>query len=299
VAVPAASVRWRGVGVPREHGQMRITTDDGVELEVEMNGHGPALMLVHGFGGAKEDWADHTERLGADQTVIVFDHRGHGASDKPDDPASYSLERLMADVGNVADALELGRFRLLGHSMGGMVSRKYAIANPDRLEALVMMDTCGAPIPGFDPELMELAAEVALTRGKDNLKELLDMAPVLDTPAYQRTLLERPGYEEFTARKWADVSAVMWGAMAIAMSRQSDDLAAMARLAFPVLILVGEQDTPMVVASDAMHEAMPDSRLVVIPDAGHSPQFENPEAWYEALSSFLTSLPAAGGSLVA
>src|SRR5215470_12996484 len=62
---------------------MRITTDDGVELAVEVAGSGPGLVLVHGFGGAKEDFADHVPALAAEHTVVIFDHRGHGASDKP------------------------------------------------------------------------------------------------------------------------------------------------------------------------------------------------------------------------
>src|SRR5882672_395613 len=116
---------------------MRITTSDGVGLGVEVAGEGPGLLLVHGFGGAKEDFADHVPVLARDHTVVVFDHRGHGASDKPAKPASYTLERLVA---------------------------------------LVMMDTTAGPIPGFDASLMEAASEVALTRGKDALKELLDIA---------------------------------------------------------------------------------------------------------------------------
>src|SRR4051794_40780606 len=177
---------------------MRITTDDGVGLAVEVAGAGPGLLLVHGFGGAKEDFADHVPTLARDHTVVVFDHRGHGASDKPDDPAMYSLERLAADTLQLADASGLDSFRLLGHSMGGMLARKIPLVAPERVDALIMMDTPAAPIPGFDASLMDAAADVALTRGKVALKELLDMGEVLETPAYQRILADRPGYLEFT-----------------------------------------------------------------------------------------------------
>ncbi len=272
---------------------MRITTDDGVGLEVEVSGSGAGLLLVHGFGGAKEDFADHVPVLAGDHTVVVFDHRGHGASDKPDDRAAYSLERLAADVQLVADGAGLDTFRLLGHSMGGMVSRKVALQAPERVEALIMMDTSAGPIPGFDPSLIDAAADVAFTEGKDALKELLDWAGALDTPAYQRVLAARPGYEEFEARKWANVSVVMWGSLALALAYQSDDLPAMAStLTCPVLVLVGDQDTPFVAAAHAMIEAIPSAELAVIADAGHSPQFENPGAWIEALTKFLASLPA-------
>jgi pimeloyl-ACP methyl ester carboxylesterase len=180
---------------------VRITTDDGVGLAVEVTGEGPGLVLVHGFGGAKEDFADHVPTLARDNTVVIFDHRGHGASDKPDDPAAYSFERLGSDVLQVADHAGLDSFRLLGHSMGGMVSRKVVLRAPERVDALIMMDTSAGPIPGFDGSLIEAAAEVALTRGKTALKELLDMADPLTSPAYERVLRERPGYQEFQDRK--------------------------------------------------------------------------------------------------
>src|SRR5512140_2909056 len=100
-----------------DHGVMRITMDDGIELAVEVAGTGPGLLLVHGFGGAKEDFADHVPALARDHTVVVFDHRGHGASDKPTDRDAYSIDRLARDILDVADGCDLDRFRLLGHSM--------------------------------------------------------------------------------------------------------------------------------------------------------------------------------------
>jgi pimeloyl-ACP methyl ester carboxylesterase len=279
--------------VSGDHGEMRITTDDGVGLAVEVGGSGPGLLLVHGLGGAKEDFSDHVPALARDHTVVIFDHRGHGASDKPTDRGAYSIDRLATDILEVADACGLDRFRLLGHSMGGMVARQIPLRDAERVEALVMMDTSAGPIPGFDPALMDAAAEVAFTRGKSELKELLDLAQVLETPAYRRALADRPGYREFEERKWADLSEIMWGAMTVALAYQPDDLAALAAaVRFPVLALVGSQDAPFVAASREMAAAIESAQLVIIPDAGHSPQFENPAAWIEALSRFLMSVPS-------
>jgi pimeloyl-ACP methyl ester carboxylesterase len=273
---------------------VRIRTDDGVTLAAVVEGSGPGLLLVHGFGGAKEDFADHVPALARDHTVVTFDHRGHGESDKPADLAAYSLERLRADTMQVADAVGLDQFRLLGHSMGGMVCRLLPVRAPERVEALVMMDTSPGPIPGFDPELIEIAATHGLEHGKDALRELLDMAKTLNTPAYERCLAERPGYAEFEAKKWDDLSVVMWAAMVRELAYQSDDLDAMRTLTCPVLVIVGDQDKPFIGVSHKMAEAISGATLAVIPDAGHSPQFENADAWFEALSSFLAAVPVAG-----
>src|SRR5262245_23441366 len=115
---------------------VQVRTDDGVMLEAIVEGDGPGLVLVHGFGGAKEDFGDQLAVLARDHTVVTFDHRGHGDSDKPADLAAYTFDRLERDVLQVVDAAGLDHFRLLGHSMGGMVSRGVALRNGDRVDAL-------------------------------------------------------------------------------------------------------------------------------------------------------------------
>ena len=85
-----------------------VTTDDGVALAASVTpsiNDAPTLVLVHGFGGAKEDFADHVEALARHHRVVTFDLRGHGQSDAPDEPSAYSLDRLAADVLAVADCV--------------------------------------------------------------------------------------------------------------------------------------------------------------------------------------------------
>lgn len=273
---------------------MRITMNDGVDLAVEVAGEGPGLLLVHGLGGWKEDFADHVPTLARDHTVVTFDHRGHGESDKPADPAAYSFARLVDDTVAVADATGLDHFRLLGHSMGGMVARKIALHEPARVAALIMMDTSAGPVPGFDPALMDIACDTALNQGKAALKELIDFGAALDTPASKRLLADRAGWEESEAKKWDSVSEVMWGTLARELAYQGDDLPALAAsLRAPLLVLVGAQDKPFMRASQLIVEAIPNAQLAVIPDAGHSPQVENAPEWITALTGFLASLPAA------
>jgi pimeloyl-ACP methyl ester carboxylesterase len=125
------------------------------------------------------------------------------------------------------------------------------------------------------------------------LKELLDMVNVLESPAHKQIVAKRPGYSEFEDRKWADLSEIGWATLLHELAYQTDDLPAMAAsLHVPLLVLVGEQDEPFVIASHAMADAIAGTQLVVIADAGHSPQFENPHAWITALTRFLSALPA-------
>jgi pimeloyl-ACP methyl ester carboxylesterase len=271
---------------------MRITVDDGVGLEVLATGplDAPGLLLVHGFGGAKEDFADHVDALAADHRVVVFDHRGHGASDAPKDPAAYSLDRLAADTLAVAEATGLHDLRLLGHSMGGMVARRIVLGAAQRVVALVLMDTSPGAPPGLDPDLVALGIDLARTGAMDELKVMFDSLAPLGSAAGERVLAERPGFREYDERKWASLSSVMWATLLGEIVHQPDQLPALAAVQQPTLIMVGEEDETFLPASLAMAATMPDAQLVVIPDAGHSPQFENPAAWLDALTTFLHQL---------
>jgi len=266
---------------------MRIEMDDGVSLAVEVSGDGAPLLLVHGFGGAKEDFTEHLAALGEHATAVVFDHRGHGASDHPAAEAAYSLDRLVADTVGVADALGLEAFRLLGHSMGGMVARRLVLAHPDRVEALVLMDTAPGPPSGIKPATVDLGIQIARQDGMAALRKAQDEVDPLGTPANQRLLAGRPGYREFCARKWEALSREMWIALASELARQPDQLDAMRVIACPTLVVVGEEDEMFLAPSRAMADRVRGARLVVIPDAGHSPQFENPPVWFDAVDGFV------------
>lgn len=271
----------------------RLTVDDGVSLATVAAGpeDGPGLLLVHGFGGAKEDFDDHLEALAEDHRVVVFDHRGHGESDAPADPGAYTLDRLAADALAVADAFDLRDLRLLGHSMGGMVTRRLVLAYPDRVSALVLMNTSPGAPPGIDPDLVAFGVAVVESEGMDALRAAQDDLDLLGSPAYQRVIRERPGFKEYADRKWASLSPVMWTTLATEVTSQPDELDALAAVVrVPTLVIVGEQDTPFLPGSHATAGALAGARLVVVPDAGHSPQFENPDAWYRALREFLAAL---------
>lgn len=262
-----------------------------VELSVaEAGAGGDPLLLLHGFTGAKEDftdWIDDFARRGFH--AVAPDQRGHGASAHPTDEAAYSLAILAGDARGLADALHWDRFALLGHSMGGMIAQVVTLQAPERVERLILMDTHHGPVEGIDRELAEVAIGVARTDGIDRLADLVAaVASPLGTLADQRLRAERPGYAEFGDRKMRAASPHMYAAMAIEMFEQADRLDGLGRLTVPVLVVVGDQDEPFLPASRRMAQSIPGATLAVIADAGHSPQFEAPEAWWDAVAGFLS-----------
>ncbi len=266
----------------------------GVGLEVlEAGEGGRPLLLVHGFTGAKEDFADHVDALGArGWHVVAPDQRGHGASDHPAGSERYSLRIFAADVLGLADALGWRRFTLLGHSMGGMVVQHVALDAGHRLDGLVLMDTSHAAPDGIDRELVELGKAVVAEGGMQLLVETQrdrEEGP-LTTAAHLRMLRTRPGYAEMGERNTLRSSPDMWTTMVDEILDQPDRLDRLATLAVPTLVIVGEQDRPFLEHAERMAGAIPGARLVVIADAGHSPQFEAPGAWWAALTDFLDGI---------
>ncbi len=262
---------------------------DGVDLSIAEAGvGGRPLLLVHGFTGAKEDFRDAVAPLAAaGHWVVAPDLRGHGASEHPPGEDAYGLARFTSDVLGLLDVLGWDRFDLLGHSMGGMVAQLVTTTRPDAVERLVLMDTATGGVDGMDEDIMRLGIELCREQGLPAIAAVLEMGDKpLETPAHAR-MAAVPGWTEWEAEKFLTSSADMWCAMVGELLLVEDRIEALRDLAMPVLVVVGEQDRPFRAVSARMAEVIPDARLVVVPDAGHSPQFEHPAAWYAAVSEFL------------
>jgi 3-oxoadipate enol-lactonase len=273
-----------------------VAGDDGpVELCVaEAGENGRPLLLLHGFTGAKEDFSDWLDPL-ADRGwhAVAPDQRGHGESAKPAHDGAYSFDVFTGDLLALLDVLGWTSAVVLGHSMGGMVLQNAVVDAPERFAAIVLMDTTHRALKGVDPDVVEMACALAVEQGMPALLAAQAAVAGLRQPAEQRVLDERPGYAAFGDRKLLASAPAMYASMLRAITdpaRRVDCLEALASVAVPTLVLVGEQDRPFLGPSRRMAEAIAGAELVVIPDAAHAPQFENPAAWWEALTSFLDRL---------
>jgi pimeloyl-ACP methyl ester carboxylesterase len=175
-----------------------------------------------------------------------------------------------------------------------MVTQLAYLQSPERFEALVLMDTSHRPLKA-DPGMIELAVAIARADGMAAVMVAQEAAaaesPMQQGAAAARVLAERPGHKEFNERKLLAASPAMYAAIIPAITDRAngfDTLPELGAVGVPTLVLVGEEDGPFLKPARSMAEAIPGAELVVIPDAGHSPQFENPSAWWAALSGFLT-----------
>lgn len=256
---------------------------------------GRPLLLVHGFTGAKEDFADWMDAFAADGWwVVAPDLRGHGSSSQPAGEEAYDLATFSADLLALADHLGWDRFALLGHSMGGMIAQELVLDHPGRVERLVLMDTHHGPPEAFDRATVELGVALLRAEGLPALVAMIDELVAGNRSATEeRMRATRPGYVEANERKVHACSPEMYASMALGLTSRPDRLAELATLAVPTRVVVGEHDVDFLAASHRLAEAIPGADLVVIPDGAHSPQVESPEAWWRAVAPWLA------GSLVA
>lgn len=270
----------------------RIVEANGVDLAVAEAGEGGRpILLVHGFCGAKEDFTEHLDDMAAlGWHAVAPDLRGHGASGHPSGEAAYDFDTFVADLVALADGFGWSRFALLGHAMGGMLAQLLVLEHPDRVAALILMSTSHGMADTLDAADVAIGASIVREHGLLTLLALQNERRERDpraTPAQVRLRRERPDYAEFADRKLLACSPDMWVSMTAKFVVQRDRLDALAAVEVPTLVVVGEQDEPHVGHSERMAKVIPHGRLAVIPSAGHAPQFENPDAWWAAVSQFL------------
>jgi pimeloyl-ACP methyl ester carboxylesterase len=266
---------------------------NGVDLVVEDLGRGERpFVLVHGFTGFRDDFREQLPALTELGRTILYDHRGHGDSTNTGDATSYSFAQLVDDLGAVLDALNVQRCDLLGHSMGGMLALRFALAHPQRTASLVLMDTA-ARAPDHMPRA-PLAAGGAIARsdGMATLAELLRRraADEPGRPEAERRLEHEMGeaFWERRRRRLVAMDPEAFAVLALELVDHTPLTNPLSEISCPTLVMVGEQDIGFLAPADELARGIPRARKIVIPRAAHSPQIENPEAWIAAIRDHLT-----------
>lgn len=285
----------------------RYVTVDGAGGHIELGLReagvgGRPLLLVHGFTGSGADFMDVIEPLADDGWhVVAPDQRGHGASFKAGHEAAYAIDHYVTDLFGLLDALGWTKTVVLGHSLGGMIVQTAVLARPERFGALVLMDTAHSALRG-DAGGIELMCTLVRDKGMVGVHAFMESVGGslgAEAPAAARLNATREGYAAFGTQKLLSCDPCMYAAMLQQISGvipQEDRLPRLPSIAMPTLVLVGEQDRPFLKSSRRMADAVPGAELVVIPDAAHSPQFENTEAWLAAVGGFLAALTEDGSA---
>ena len=241
------------------------------EFRDDLRGRWPALVLVHGAGGNLYHWPPGLRRL-PDHNVYAIDLPGHGRSEGP---GCDQIGDYVEFIRDWAEALGAPPFVLAGHSMGGAIAQTFALRYPNRLKGLVLVAT-GARLR-VHPRILE-----GIRSDKAGVAELLAewAHGRRATPAQRR---------QFIRYVMAVDTDVMYGDW-LACDR-FDIMGRLEDIQTPTLIIAGEQDvmTPVKYAR-YLADHIPDSDLVIIPDAGHMVMSEQPELTISAIAGFLERL---------
>jgi len=250
---------------------------------------GTPFLLCHGFSGSSHDFALHIEQFSTTRQVLAIDHRGHGRSEKLGATDRYSIDRLTADLIAFVDAEVGGQVDLLGHSMGGSIALRFALARPDLVRSLILMDTSGWSFVPSDPAVAELMQAFFTTFDPSNgLPDTSALAGPEEALINAATPAEWQTVKEEMAAAFDPCAFKALGAELLTGESQwiRDRLR---EIACPVSVIVGEHDHPFVdQAEDLAHEAN-GARLTVVPGAYHSPQLTNSASWVAAVEAHLTN----------
>jgi 3-oxoadipate enol-lactonase len=259
------------------------TRIDGFEVEYDVRGKGPAVLLLHAFPLGLSMWEPQVEALAATHRVVRFDARGFGGS-QLDDFAPLAMERIADDGAYVLDQLWIEKAVVHGCSMGGYAAFAFARRHPKRLAGLVLQDTrAGADTPEGRANRAALAAKV-LEEGAAAAVEAFLPKLLGETSHRERAALVATLRERILATSPRAIANGLYG-----LAARPDSRATLPGIAVPTLVLVGAEDvlTPPDEAK-AMASALPGARLEVVPRAGHLANLENPDAVNAALRAFLS-----------
>jgi 3-oxoadipate enol-lactonase len=264
---------------------MQSLRSDDAEIFYEIQGRGPAVVLLHPFPAHHEFWLPVIPALESRYRLILPDLRGHGESGIGQGPAR--MAKHAADIARVMDAVGVGKAAFIVCSIGGYIVFEFLRRFRPRVSALALCNTR----PQTDaPEARAnrlKAAETILQQGTEQF--LQGMIPKL---LGATTISSRPDLVEGALRMMRKMSAEDISQVQRGMAERPDSVRDLEHINLPTLIVIGEEDTFSTAADgELMRKNIPGSRLNIIPKAGHYAPWERPEAVAPLLRQFLDFVP--------
>ncbi len=259
-----------------------------------------AIILLHGSNSSLHTWEPLIARLGGDYRIVTLDLPGHGLTGGTPDK-DYSAAGMAAAIDVVAAKLGLDHFVLGGNSMGGWVAWRYALAQPTRVDALLLLDAAGMPLLrgekappsniGFRilkyPAGRWLAAQITpRSLVEPSLRGSVEKGGIVDDAMIDRywELLRFPGNREATGLR-------------AQVNREPAIAAEVGAIKAPTLILFGAQDriiNPS--AAQTFHDRIAGSEILLLDGVGHLPMEEAPDATAKVIADFLSRRLAVSAS---
>jgi 3-oxoadipate enol-lactonase len=256
----------------------KVTLQDGTKIAYSLTGQGNPIVLLHCWTGNHKFWSNQIEYLSQDHMVFAPDYRGHGDSDVPDE--SFTVEKLAEDIYEVIKELNMSPAVIIGHSMGGMIAQYLCLEHSEDVSAMILIAT--------------LSSGMTTTT-----RNIISAQIMRDTPRLGYKNAFSTHFDDWF-KAMSDTTHLSWikEQMLKTPEKVALDLVGgflkfnlkeqLHRVNVPTLVISGESDistTPAVCGEIA--DRIKDSKLVLIPGAGHFPLIENPQAVNQAIDEFV------------
>jgi pimeloyl-ACP methyl ester carboxylesterase len=243
---------------------MSYFTRDDVRLYYEDHGQGMPILLTHGFAAATGMWYPQIETFQHAYRLLPWDMRGHGDSEAPEDQALYSQDHTVEDMRALLDHLGIAQAIIAGHSLGGFMSLAFHVAYPERVQALLLQG-CG---PGYrNPKTRQAWNEQAKRR-----------AQILESKGLDAV----GGGAEVGISKLNSAAGLAKAARGMLTQVDARVIDNIPHISVPTLIIAGDGDTPYLTRIHYMAERIPNATKVMIANAGHGANVQQPEAFNKA-----------------
>ncbi len=253
---------------------------NGIEIDYEASGSGPAILLSHGYSATRRMWDGQHRALEDRYTVISWSMRGHGETESPDDPAKYSVELTVEDMRALLRHLGVERAIVGGLSLGGYASLGFYLAYPEIVRALVICDSG----PGY----RNAEARAAWNQRAHEREAELEARGLDALSGRSREMREAASFH-------GSAQGLAHAARGMLAQRDSRVIDGIPSITVPTLVIVGDQDQPFLAPCEYMAKKIPRARLEIIAGAGHSSNLDQPEAFNRVLLHFLETLPPEAG----
>jgi pimeloyl-ACP methyl ester carboxylesterase len=271
-----------------QHARTRVETINGLRLHMLESGErgAPGLCFLHG-GAAHAHWFDAvTPAFGDRFHVVALDQRGHGGSQWATPPA-YATQDFVADLVGLMDTMGWARMTVVGHSMGGHNAMTFAAWHPDRVDALVIVDSR----PAIPPERLDTMHNRGRRIPRVHPSEAAAVASFRLLP---RETLADPELLAHVARAGLARRDGGWGwcfdPATHGVRRPVDAWPLLGKITAPTLVVRGGLSPVLPVEmAERLRTSIPDARLVTVPDAYHHLTLDNPRAFTTVLAEFLVT----------
>lgn len=266
----------------------RVPTVHGVALNVLEEGSGPATLLLHGFTGCIETLQCVAGSIGEGRRVIRPDLVGHGESDAPGRAAAYTMKACVDQLLALLDAIGVERVDVVGYSMGGRTALSLAAAAPHRVRSLALVGATPGLATAADRSA-RVAADEALARRilRDGVEAFVDDWMALPLFASQKRLGESALAAARAQRLRCRADGLAGSLRGMGTGAMPPLHGALAGMAVPVLLVVGDEDAKFRAIADEMASSLPDASVAVVACAGHAAHLEQPAAFGQLLGAFL------------